>query len=124
MAFEIVASGLSADEARDAETRLIHLIGPERLENRQVPRWPRARRAPRPVTCFPAPLQMKAARYFVNWTQPQLAEKANIALRTLMEFECGRRTPIRGNLTAMVSALKEGGVEFTADGGVRPRARP
>ena len=76
-----------------------------------------------------APEQSRAARGWLDWSQEQLAERANVSLSTVRDFEKGRRTPISNNLSALVAALKHGGVvpTFTEEGepqGVAARPVP
>ena len=61
-------------------------------------------------TIMLAPKQSRAARGWLDWSQEQLAERANVALSTVRDFEKGRRTPISNNLTAMRAALEGAGV--------------
>ena len=61
------------------------------------------------------PQQAKAARTWLGWTQPQLAEKAGVGISTILDYETGRRTPIPNNLKAIQSALEEAGIEFAPD---------
>lgn len=65
-----------------------------------------------------APEQSRAARGWLDWSQEQLAERANVSLSTVRDFEKGRRTPIRNNLEAMAKALEGNGVRllFGTDG--------
>lgn len=77
------------------------------------------------------PAQVRAARGLLDWRQTELAKAAKVGVRTVIDFEADRRKPIAINLTALRQALEEAGVAFTArgveftdDGGVRPRARP
>ena len=65
-----------------------------------------------------APEQSRAARAWLDWSQEQLAERANVSLSTVRDFEKGRRTPIRNNLEAMAKVLEENGVRllFKTDG--------
>jgi len=60
-----------------------------------------------------APEQSRAARAWLDWSQEKLAERANVSLSTVRDFEKGRRTPIANNLTAMRDALLAGGVRMT-----------
>lgn len=64
------------------------------------------------------PEQSRAARAWLGWSQEQLAERANVSLSTVRDFEKGRRTPIRNNLEAMAKALEGNGVRllFKTDG--------
>jgi transcriptional regulator with XRE-family HTH domain len=80
---------------------------------------------------MPTQAQIRAARALLNWTQERLATEADIGVRTVIDYETDRRTPMRASLAAMAQAVEragvaftERGVEFTDDGGVRPRARP
>ncbi len=56
--------------------------------------------------------QVRAARALIDWTQPDLASAAGIALATLKRFEVGLRTPIPNNMAAIRRALEDAGVEF------------
>ena len=55
----------------------------------------------------------RTARALLDWTQPELADAAGIALATLKRFEKGHRTPIRA---AIFAALEKTGIEFQDDG--------
>ena len=61
------------------------------------------------------PNQVKAARAWLGWTQPQLAEAARVGLSTVLDYEKGRRTPVPNNLSAIQRALEDAGIEFTKD---------
>jgi len=65
-----------------------------------------------------APEQSRAARGWLAWSQEQLAERANVSLSTVRDFEKRRRTPIRNNLEAIQKALEGNGVRllFKTDG--------
>lgn len=56
------------------------------------------------------PEQSRAARGWLNWTQDDLAKRANVSLSTIRDFEKGRRIPIGNNLDAIRRALEAGGV--------------
>ena len=60
--------------------------------------------------------QVRAARALLDWTQPDLASAAGIALATLKRFETGLRTPIPVVKAAIVRALEDAGIEFQNDG--------
>ena len=51
-----------------------------------------------------------------------LATKAGVALKTVRDFENERRVPRNAMRVAIQQALEQGGIEFTANDGVR-RAR-
>jgi DNA-binding XRE family transcriptional regulator len=59
---------------------------------------------------------VRTARALLDWTQPDLAKAAGIALATLKRFEKGHRTPIPVVRAAIFAALEKGGVEFQVDG--------
>ena len=65
-----------------------------------------------------SPEQSRAGRAWLEWSQEQLAERANVSLSTVRDFEKGRRTPIANNLAALGGALAKAGVRpvFAADG--------
>lgn len=65
------------------------------------------------------PEQSRAARGWLDWSQEELARRANVSLSTVRDFEKGRRDPICNNLLAIERALKEGGVDFLGEEGVR-----
>ena len=69
-----------------------------------------------------SPEQCRAARAIVSLSQDELARRAQVARATLADFERGERTPHPRNMAAIREALEAAGVEFTPDGGVRPRA--
>ncbi len=63
------------------------------------------------------PEQCRAARGWLDWSQGELASRANVSLSTVRDFEKGRRLPIANNIAAMASALQSTGFRFTsADG--------
>lgn len=57
-----------------------------------------------------APEQSRAARGWLDWSQEELAKRANVSLSTVRDFEKGRRTPIGNNLAAMLGAIEAAGV--------------
>ncbi len=61
------------------------------------------------------PEQSRAARGWLGWTQTELADKANVGLSTVKDFENGSRTPIANNLEAMQRALEACGIKFGND---------
>jgi transcriptional regulator with XRE-family HTH domain len=63
-----------------------------------------------------SPEQCRAARNWLAWTQAELAERANVGLSTVKDYEGGKRTPIANNLEAMQKALEKAGMAFTQKG--------
>jgi ribosome-binding protein aMBF1 (putative translation factor) len=59
-----------------------------------------------------SPEQCRAARAWLDWSQEQLATKAQVSNSTLRDFEAGRRVPIANNLTAIKRALEAAGIQF------------
>jgi transcriptional regulator with XRE-family HTH domain len=69
-----------------------------------------------------SPEQCRAARVFLGLSQHELARRAEVARGTLVDFESSKRKPLANNRTAIRLALEKAGIEFTEDGGLRPRA--
>jgi ribosome-binding protein aMBF1 (putative translation factor) len=65
-----------------------------------------------------APEQSRAARAWLDWSQEDLAKKAQVSLSTIRDFEKGRRTPIKNNLDAIQLALEMAGVSLLYRGDV------
>src|SRR4051812_34960957 len=68
----------------------------------------------------PSPAQSRAARGWLEWSQADLARRANVGLSTVKEFEGGRRTPIGNNLDAIKRAIEAEGVRLLFDDEGRP----
>ena len=68
-----------------------------------------------------SPEQVRAARGWLGWSQKDLADKANVGLSTVKDFENGSRRPISNNLGAMQKALEIAGVALVFDPGGRPK---
>ena len=68
-----------------------------------------------------SPAQCRAARALIEMSQADLAEVAGVSSRTVLDFEAGKRKPIKATLTVIQQALESAGVEFTNGGqpGVR-----
>jgi DNA-binding XRE family transcriptional regulator len=63
------------------------------------------------------PAQCKGARAMLDMSRADLAERASIAERTVIDFERGARQPLGNNLAAIRAALEKAGVEFIAENG-------
>ncbi|MBG0803886.1 helix-turn-helix domain-containing protein [Methylocystis sp. H4A] len=58
------------------------------------------------------PGQCRAARAFLEISQPELAKAANVGVSTVRDFEAGRRTPMANNLKAIQAEFEQRGVRF------------
>ena len=67
--------------------------------------------------------QCRAARALLGWGQGRLAEKAKVALKTLVDFERGNRSPHDATLDSLQAALGRAGVEFIPENGGGPGVR-
>ena len=56
--------------------------------------------------------QVKAARFLLKITQPELAEASGVAERTIQRFESDESIPKDSNLDKIVSELERRGIEF------------
>jgi DNA-binding transcriptional regulator YiaG len=56
------------------------------------------------------PEQCRAARGWLNWKQSDLADRANVGLSTVRDFEKGKRRPIKNNLLAILKAFELVGI--------------
>jgi transcriptional regulator with XRE-family HTH domain len=54
----------------------------------------------------------RAARGLLAWGQRELAQRANVAHKTIAEFELGARRPYERTLRDITSAFEAGGVVF------------
>src|SRR5712691_4738013 len=64
------------------------------------------------------PVQVKAARALLGWSQADLARAAQLAPSTVADFERGERTPLTNNMSAIRVALEGAGLQFRAGGAV------
>ena len=64
-----------------------------------------------------SPEQSRAARAWLDWSQDDLAKRANVSLSTIRDFEKGRRVPIANNLEAIGRVLQCEGIELLHDAG-------
>lgn len=54
----------------------------------------------------------RAARGLLDWNQSLLAQKSNLSVSTVKDFESGRRTPAVNNLAAIQTAFENAGIRF------------
>lgn len=69
------------------------------------------------------PEQCRAGRALLGWGQDELADKAKVALKTLVDFERGNRSPRDATLNNLQSALERAGVDFIDENGGGPGVR-
>ena len=67
--------------------------------------------------------QCKAARGLVDMSQKTLAERAEVAEKTIVDFEKKARSPRSATLQALRFALESAGVEFIDENGGGPGVR-
>ncbi len=67
-------------------------------------------------------LQLRAARYALNWSIADLAEVSGVSARTIIRYEAIDGVPPNraGNLEKLVKALEDAGIEFTGTPDHRP----
>lgn len=53
----------------------------------------------------------------LGWSQAELAKAANVSRQTIADFERGAHLPISNNLTSIVAAFEEAGIEFIRETG-------
>lgn len=59
------------------------------------------------------PEQCRGARAMLGVSRGDLANRAQVAERTIADFEAARRQPIPATLQALQRALEDAGIEFT-----------
>ncbi len=67
--------------------------------------------------------QCRGARAMLSLNQGELAERAQVARQTVVDFERGARTPYANNLLAIRAALESAGVVFIDQNGGGPGVR-
>ena len=65
---------------------------------------------PTPAKPVLLPAQCRAARGLLDWTQEELAERAEVSRSTVRDFENGRHDLHRASEIQIVAALRKGGV--------------
>lgn len=65
--------------------------------------------------------QCRAARALLNWSQPDLAQKCNIHVQTISNFEQNSSSPTKTTLNKIQQVFENSGIVFTDQGGVNPR---
>jgi len=64
------------------------------------------------------PEQSRAARGLLNWKQSDLAQRADVGLATVRNFEAGKTTPHKGTLRLLRETFERHGITFITEGGV------
>lgn len=69
-----------------------------------------------------SPAQCRMARALLNWTQPELAERCNLAPMTISKFEKedAKNRPEARTLKKITTIFEMAGISFTPNGGVEP----
>lgn len=65
--------------------------------------------------------QIRAARGYLNWTLAYLAREVGVGTTTISAIETGRSAGSLDLLSRIVYRFQAAGLEFTDEGGVRPR---
>lgn len=65
-----------------------------------------------------SPEQSRAARGWLDWSQQELARRANTSMSTIRDFEKGRRMPIKNNLEAIRMSFESAGITFLFRGDI------
>ncbi|RDD61695.1 XRE family transcriptional regulator [Ferruginivarius sediminum] len=68
-----------------------------------------------------SPAQCRAARGMLDWSRDELANRAHVGRRTVVDFEREARQCQYSTLLAIRTAFEAAGLAFTDDGGVKPR---
>lgn len=67
------------------------------------------------------PAQCRAARALLNWSQPELAERCDIHVQTISNFEKETSSPSKTTLEKISLILQSANIEFLGQDGVRQR---
>ncbi len=66
-----------------------------------------------------SPAQCRAARALLNWSQPELAERCDIHVQTISNFEKESSSPSRTTLEKIIRIFLYAGILFSEDNGVK-----
>ena len=67
--------------------------------------------------------QCRAARGLLDWSQQELADKANIGIVTVRQLEAGKHEPRKATLDVVRRAFEAAGIEFIDENGGGPGVR-
>ncbi|WP_414471081.1 helix-turn-helix transcriptional regulator [Microvirga sp. M2] len=70
-----------------------------------------------------SPEQCRAARGLLDWTQEELAERANVSRSTIRDFENGRHVLNPVTAAQVAAAFEDGGAQLIPPGGGGPGVR-
>jgi transcriptional regulator with XRE-family HTH domain len=70
-----------------------------------------------------SPEQCRAARGLLNWSQQELADRAQVGIVTVRQLEAGQHEPRRSTLDVVRRALEAAGVDFIDKNGGGPGVR-
>lgn len=71
-----------------------------------------------------SPAQCRAARALLNWSQPDLATRADVHVQTISNFEKEQSSPSKTTLEKLCGILEDEGIIFLGEDGVRMRQLP
>lgn len=69
------------------------------------------------------PAQCRAARALLDWSQPELAQRAGMHVQTISSFESDHGTPTKTTLEKIFLTFESVGIEFLNEDGVKRRAQ-
>ncbi|MBR0774572.1 helix-turn-helix domain-containing protein [Bradyrhizobium diazoefficiens] len=64
-----------------------------------------------------SPMQCRAARGLLDWSQQDLADRAKVGIVTVRQLEAGSNEPRRSTLQVVQMAFEAAGVEFIEENG-------
>ncbi|MEZ0170651.1 helix-turn-helix transcriptional regulator [Microvirga sp. TS319] len=70
-----------------------------------------------------SPEQCRAARGLLDWTQEELAERANVSRSTIRDFENGRHCLHPVTAAQVAAAFEDGGAQLIPSGEAGPGVR-
>ncbi|MCA1437652.1 helix-turn-helix transcriptional regulator [Bradyrhizobium sp. BRP20] len=70
-----------------------------------------------------SPMQCRAARGLLDWSQQDLADRARIGIVTVRQLEAGIHEPRRSTLQVVRMAFEAAGVQFIEENGGGPGVR-
>jgi len=70
-----------------------------------------------------SPMQCRAARGLLDWSQQDLADRAKIGIVTVRQLEAGSNEPRRSTLQVVRTAFEAAGVQFIEENGGGPGVR-